>query len=174
MNSPQIGLAVGWLTMFAVGTDLFVVSPLLPMVAGDYRISAALAGLSVTVFSLSYMVSAPFFGHLADRIGRHRVLVGGLAVFTVANLTTAAAESLVVLLASRVVAGSAAAAVSPSVYALVAGAAPPERRARWMALVVSGLLVSLALGAPIGGWAGASFGWGPIFAALAFSSFCLV
>src|SRR5215216_17806 len=119
-KGPFASLAVGWLTMFVIGTDLFVVSPLLPMVAADYRISAALAGLSVSVFSLTYMVSAPFFGHLADRIGRHRVLVGGLAVFAAANLATAAAESLVVLLASRIVAGSAAAAVSPSVYALVA------------------------------------------------------
>jgi predicted MFS family arabinose efflux permease len=43
-----------------------------------------------------------------------------------------------------------------------------------MAIVVSGLLVSLALGAPIGGWAGASIGWGTVFVALAASSFCLV
>src|SRR5436305_833629 len=174
MNSPQIGLAVGWLTRFAVGTDLFVVSPLLPMIAGDYRISAALAGLSVTVFSLSYMIGAPLFGHLADRVGRHRVLVSGLLVFAAANLATGAAPNFVLMLAARIVAGAAAAAVSPSVYALVAGAAAPERRASWMAIVVSGLLVSLALGAPIGGWAGASFGWGPIFVALAFSSLCLV
>src|SRR6266704_3606605 len=158
-RGPLASLAVGWLTMFVVGTDLFVVSPLLPMIAADYRISAPLAGLSVTAFSLTYMVSAPFFGHLADRIGRHRVLVCGLLVFAAANLATGAAGSLVALLAARVVAGAAAAAVSPSVYAMVAGAAPPEQRASWMALVVSGLLVSLALGAPIGAWAGALFGW---------------
>jgi predicted MFS family arabinose efflux permease len=174
MNSPQIGLAVGWLTMFAVGTDLFVVSPLLPMVAGDYRISAALAGLSVTVFSLSYMIGAPLFGHLADRVGRHRVLVSGLLVFAAANLATGAAPNFVLMLAARIVAGAAAAAVSPSVYALVASAAAPERRASWLALVVSGLLVSLALGAPIGAWAGASFGWGPVFGALAIASLLLV
>src|SRR3954469_13422145 len=174
MNSPQIGLAVGWLTMFAVGTDLFVVSPLLPMVAGDYRISAALAGLSVTVFSLSYMIGAPLFGHLADRVGRHRVLVSGLLVFAAANLATGAAPNFVLMFAARIVAGAAAAAVSPSVYALVASAAAPERRASWLALVVSGLLVSLALGAPIGAWAGASFGWDPVFAALAIASLLLV
>jgi len=56
---PPAALAIGWLTMFVIGTDLFVVSPLLPLIAVDYQISAALAGLSVTVFSLTYMVSAP-------------------------------------------------------------------------------------------------------------------
>src|SRR5580704_11971755 len=89
MNWVRVGplgsLTVGWLTMFVVGTDLFVVSPLLPMIAADYRVSPAVAGLCVTVFSLTYMVSAPLFGHLADRIGRRRMLVCSLAAFAAAN-----------------------------------------------------------------------------------------
>ncbi len=178
MNARRMGppadLVVGWLTMFVVGTDLFVVSPLLPLIAADYGVSPAVAGLSVTVFSLTYMVSAPLFGYVADRIGRRRMLVCGLAAFAAANLLTAAAASMIWLLAARVAAGVAAAGVTPSVYALVGSAAPADRRATWMALVVSGLLVSLALGAPIGAWAGASVGWAPIFAVLGGLSFCLV
>jgi predicted MFS family arabinose efflux permease len=171
---PLAGLTVGWLTMFVVGTDLFVVSPLLPMIAADYRISPSAAGLSVTAFAAAYMIGAPFFGHVADRVGRRRMLVSCLVIFAVANLLTAAATSLIWLLIARMLAGAAAAGVSPSVYALVGSAAPAERRATWMALVVSGLLVSLALGAPLGGWAGASIGWAPVFAALALLSLCLV
>jgi len=171
---PLGSLMVGWLTMFVVGTDLFVVSPLLPMIAADYRVSTAVAGLCVTVFSLTYMASAPLFGHVADRIGRRRMLVCGLAAFAAANLLTAAATSVIWLITARVAAGAAAASVTPSVYALVGGAAPPDRRATWMALVVSGLLLSLAIGAPIGAWAGASIGWGPVFAVLAGLSLCLV
>jgi len=37
-----------------------------------------LAGLSVTMFSLAYMVSAPLFGYFSDRIGCRRVLIGSL------------------------------------------------------------------------------------------------
>ena len=171
---PAASLAVGWLTMFVIGTDLFVISPLLPMIATEYRISPVIAGLSVTVFSLTYMIGAPFFGQLADRVGRRRVLIGGLAVFAAANLATAGATNIGVLFAARIGAGAAAAAISPSVYALVAGAAPAERRASWMAVVVSGLLVSLAVGAPIGAWAGAAFGWNAVFAALGVLSFVLI
>src|SRR5205807_10240389 len=98
---PLAGLVVGWLTMFVIGTDLFVVSPLLPMIAADYRISPAVAGLCVTVFALTYMVSAPLFGHVADRIGRRRMLVCCLAAFAAANLLTAVAASLIWLLAAR-------------------------------------------------------------------------
>jgi len=173
-KGPLDRLLVGWLTMFVVGTDLFVVSPLLPMIAADYRVSPTVAGFCVTAFSLTYMLGAPLFGHVADRIGRRRMLVCGLAAFAAANLLTAAAASVIWLIAARVAAGAAAASVTPSVYALVGGAAPPDRRATWMALVVSGLLLSLALGAPIGAWAGASIGWGPVFAVLAGLSLCLV
>ena len=172
-NRPLASLAVGWLTMFIIGTDLFVISPLLPMIATEYRIFPAAAGLSVTVFSLTYMISAPLLGHLADRVGRNRVLICGLVVFAAANLATAAAANLGLLLVARIGAGAAAAAVSPSVYALVASAAPPDRRASWMALVVSGLLVSLAVGAPIGAWAGAALGWKAVFAALSALSLLL-
>ena len=48
--------------MFAVGTELFVFSPLLPVLATAYHIAPALAGLSVTMFSLAYALSAPLWG----------------------------------------------------------------------------------------------------------------
>src|SRR5260370_23196046 len=127
--APPVQVAVVWLTMFLAGTELFVMSPLLPLLAADYHISATIAGLSVTVFSLTYMVSAPIFGYLSDRIGRRRVLISSLITFAVANLLTASAASLPWLLAVRLFAGAAAAGVSPSIYALSIWAPPPARRA---------------------------------------------
>src|ERR1700681_4880169 len=127
--APPVQLVVAWLTMFLVGTELFVMSPLLPLLAADYHISATIAGLSVTVFSLTYMVSAPIFGYLSDRIGRRRVLICSLITFAVANLLTASAASLPWLLAVRLFAGAAAAGGAPSIFGLVSGGEPPARRA---------------------------------------------
>jgi predicted MFS family arabinose efflux permease len=166
-------LAISWLTMFLVGTELFVVSPLLPLISGHFQSSPALAGLSVAIFALTYMISAPMFGQLADRVGRRRVLICCLCAFAAANLLTAAAANLPCLLAARLLSGAVAVGVSPSVYALVAGIAPLDRRATWLAVVVSGLLVSLSIGAPIGGVAGASVGWPSVFFALAAASLAL-
>src|SRR5258708_33710701 len=127
--ASPVQLAVAWLTMFLVGTELFVMSPLLPLLAADYHISATIAGLSVTVFSLTYMVSAPIFGYLSDRIGRRRVLICSLITLAVANLLTASAASLPWLLAVRLFAGAAAAGGSPAVFSPVVRRAPPRRRA---------------------------------------------
>ncbi len=166
-------LAIAWLTMFVIGSDLFVVSPLLPLISADYAVRPAWAGLSVTVFAVTYMLSAPALGHLADRVGRGRVLVYCLWAFGTANLLTAIAGDFTWLLATRIVAGAAAAGVSPSIYALAGSSAPPARRGTRLAIVVSGLLMSLSLGAPIGLLAAASFGRSIVFAALAALSLIL-
>jgi predicted MFS family arabinose efflux permease len=171
---PPAELAVSWLTMFLVGTELFVFSPLLPTLAVNYDISLNVAGLCVTTFSIAYMISAPLFGHVSDRVGRRQVLVCCLLAFGAANLLTASAVNFPWLLALRLFAGAAAAGVSPSIYALVGEAAPPDRRATWLASTVSGLLLSLAFGASPAAFIGAAFGCRTVFIAFAVFSLALV
>ena len=171
---PPAELAVGWLTMFLIGTELFIFSPLLPTLAVNYHVSSDVAGLCVTTFSLAYMITAPLFGHVSDRVGKRRVLICCLLAFGAANLLTASAANFPSLLGLRLFAGAAAAGVSPSIYALIGEAAPPDRRAAWLAMTVSGLLVSLAFGASPAALLGATFGWAPVFVSLAAFSLALV
>jgi predicted MFS family arabinose efflux permease len=180
MNRPKLRaiipprqLAIGWLTLFLIGTELFVFSPLLPVLCATYGLVPKLAGLSVTVFALSYMVSAPLFGYISDRWGRRRILICCLLAFGAANFLTAAASNLSVLLAARSLAGAVAGGISPTIYALVSGSAPPEHRASWLALTVSGLLAALALGASLGSLIGAHLGWSAVFVTLAASGLVL-
>lgn len=163
MSSSLARLAIAWCTLFVVGTDLFVVSPLLPLIGRSLDCGPAAAGLSLTAFATSYMICAPLMGYVADRMGRRQVLSWGLAGFAVANLLTAASPSLAWLVGARMIAGATTASVSPSVYALVGESAPEGRRATWMAIAVSGLLVSLSVGAPLGTVFGAGFGWARVF-----------
>lgn len=160
--------------MFVIGSDLFVMSPLLPLIAADYAVPPASAALSVTAFGLAYMFFAPFLGRLADRIGRPRVLNCCLCVFGAANLLTAMSGNLAWLTTMRCLAGAAAAGVSPSVYALIGSSAPPDRRATWLAIAVSGLLMSLPLGAPIGLLTAQEAGWPVVFAVLGAMGLVLV
>lgn len=115
---------VGWVTLFLIGTDLFVISPLLPTITTDLGVSAAAGGFTVTVFSLAYLLGGPSFGALADRTSHRAVLVAALVVFAAANLATGFAPTLGLLLAARAVAGLAAAGITPSVYALISATAP--------------------------------------------------
>jgi predicted MFS family arabinose efflux permease len=167
-------LAIAFVTLLVVGTDLFVISPLLPDVARQYHVSVSTAGLCVTVFSLAYMVGAPFIGTLADRVGRRTVLAVGLTCFGLANLLTGVAPVFWVLLVARTLAGLAAASITPSSQGLVGQAAPPERRGTWLAVAAAGFLISLATGAPTGtavasvlNWQGTFIGIGVLAIVLA-------
>jgi predicted MFS family arabinose efflux permease len=171
---PSWRLACGWLTLFVVGTDLFVISPLLPSIAEEFDLSAAATGLGVTVFSLTYLLSAPLLGQLADRIGRRRTLLICLFGFAGANFLTGVAPGFSWLLAARVAAGAAASGVSPLIYAGVGDAAPAARRATWMAIAVSGLLLALSVGAPAGTLVASYWGWRAPFLLLAVFSLALI
>lgn len=166
-------VALAWLTQFLVGTDLFVVAPLLPHIATSFDVSAADTGLLVTAFSIAYVVASPFAGWLSDRRDRATVLVVALVLFSAANVGTALAPGFGVLLVARVVAGAAAAATGPTVYALVSTRARPQARAQVLAVVGSGLLTALWVGAPAGSLLGRYVGWQAAFVVLAAGTFLL-
>ncbi|MGR4878128.1 MFS transporter [Streptomyces sp. LARHCF249] len=160
-------VALAWLTQFLVGTDLFVVAPLLPAIGASLGVSAASTGLLVTAFAIAYVVASPFAGWLSDRRDRATVLVWALVLFSVANAGTALAPNFGLLLVTRVVAGIAAAATGPTVYALVSTRARPQARAQVLAVVGSGLLTALWVGAPAGALLGRHVGWQAAFVILA-------
>jgi predicted MFS family arabinose efflux permease len=174
MSSSYLRLGCAWLTLFVIGTDLFVVAPLLPGVAADLGVAPAHSGWCITVFSLTYMAAAPALGRAADAFGRRRLLLLALTGFAAANLCSGLVRDFAGLLAARIAAGATAAGVTPSIYALIGDSAPAERRASWFAIAVSGLLLSLSLGAPLGTLLADALGWRSVFLAVAAASALLL
>ncbi|MTD53332.1 MFS transporter [Amycolatopsis pithecellobii] len=164
---PALKLVVAWVTLFVVGTDLFVVSPMLELWSREFDIAVGTAGLAVTSFSVAYVLVAPFLGRWADRAGRRRALLMALAAFAAANSLTALTVHPAMLIGARVLAGMSAAGITPTVFALVGAAAKPSRRAWALGIATSGLLSALWLGAPAGELLARSVGWRAVFAGLA-------
>nr|WP_239541033.1 MFS transporter [Pullulanibacillus pueri] len=146
---------------------MFVVSPLLPFIASDVKMSIASTGWMVTVFSITYAVCAPIMGWLSEKSGRRFCIVLGLFLFSLANGLTALSPSFTWLMLSRLLAGISVAAVTPLIYAIISDIAPPKRRGSWLAVVISGHLTALCLGAPMGTILEQFFGWRSVFLILA-------
>lgn len=90
-------------------------------------------------------------GGLADRFGRKRVFLQGVALFTVASLLCALAPSLALLVAARVVQGIGAALIVPASLALMLDLFPADRRATAVSAWGGAAALAAAIGPTLGG-----------------------
>ena len=102
-------------------------------------------------------------GRLADRWGRRRVFLGGLALFTVASALCGVAPTAGTLIAGRIVQAVGAAAITPSSLALVLRATPRERVPIAVAIWGSMGAVAAALGPTLGALLVDAWGWRSVF-----------
>jgi EmrB/QacA subfamily drug resistance transporter len=149
---------------FMVILDLTVVNVALPSIEEDLGIAVDDLQWVVTAYTLAFGGLLLLGGRAADLLGRRRVFLSGLAVFTVASLGAALATSVATLLAARVAQGVGAAMLSPAALSLVTTTFPdgPERRralAAWAAVAASGG----AFGVLAGGAITETLDWPAIF-----------
>jgi MFS transporter, DHA1 family, inner membrane transport protein len=144
---------------FAIGTDAFIIGGILPEIAQDLSASIGKTGLVVSVFSLSYALGSPIVSALSTRWRRSTVMIGGLAVFSVANLASALSPTLACLLATRVIAALAAGLVAPASYALASTLGSSHNRGKVLAIVAAGFTSAIVLGVPLGVFIGKYSGW---------------
>jgi EmrB/QacA subfamily drug resistance transporter len=102
-------------------------------------------------------------GRFADRIGRRRVYLGGVALFALASAACAVATSPGVLIGARAVQGAAAAAMIPAALALLLTAFPPQQWARVIAAWGAVSAVAAGVGPPLGGLLVEAGSWRWIF-----------
>ena len=144
--------------VFVASLDLFIVNIAFPDIQRDFD-GTSLASLSWVLNAYAIVFAALLVpaGRWADRTGRKRAFLGGLALFTVASAACAAAPSVGVLVAARVVQAAGAAILTPSSLGLLLPEFPPEKRGLaiglWAAVggtaaaagpVIGGLLVELS------------------------------
>ena len=102
-------------------------------------------------------------GRWADRLGRRRVFLGGMGVFTVASAICAVAPDAGVLIAARVLQGLGAAALTPASMALILRAFPKSRVPQAIALWGAAGALAVALGPTLGGLFVEAWGWRSVF-----------
>jgi predicted MFS family arabinose efflux permease len=156
MDRRLLVLALG---MFALGTDSFVMAGVLPEIAHAFQTPIGAAGQMTTVYAITYALMAPTIAAVAAHIPRKTLLLSSLATFVVANLATAFAPTFGLALATRVLAGLGAAMFAPTATGAAATMVPPEKRGFALAVVITGLTASTALGTPIGALIGGLGDW---------------
>jgi EmrB/QacA subfamily drug resistance transporter len=137
--------------------DMTVVNIALPHIATGLHFTAASLSWVMNGYALAFGGLLLLGGRAGDILGRRRVFVAGIALFTVASLAGGLATSAAWLLAARVAQGVGGALASPAVLALVISAFPegkPRTRALaiYTAVITGGSSLGLVLGGVITQW----------------------
>jgi EmrB/QacA subfamily drug resistance transporter len=130
--------------------DISAVNVALPDLAADLGIDRGDIGWTITSYSLIFGSLLLFGGRAADLLGRRRVFLTGLGVFTVSSLMTALAGDATMLFAARAGQGLGAAMLSPAALSIITTSFHGPQRAKalgvWGAVGGAGAAIGVLLG----------------------------
>ena len=150
---------------FLVGFDLIVTVPMLPDISESLDINMEISGILFTSYALSYAVFGLITGSISDRIGKKKILLIGIVIFSIATFVTGLSNSLFMLIGFRILAGLGAALIQPTVYSIVGEVIEYEKRGKVMGSVTAALILPTVIGIPIAGFITDIFNWRvPFFA----------
>src|SRR5262249_4695643 len=121
----------------------------------------------VLAYLLAITIASVTVGRLGDMLGRRRVLLAGIALFTVASILCGLAPNLGMLILARAVPGLGAAVLMALTVALVSETVPKTRTGSAMGLLGTMSAIGTALGPSLGGLLIGGWGWRAIFLVMA-------
>lgn len=150
LNSLEKRAAIALALVFATRMlGLFMLLPIFALYGEELvGFSPLWIGLAIGAYGLTQAILQIPFGWLSDKIGRHRVMLFGLALFVLGSVVAALAESVYLVTLGRVLQG--AGAISGAVLALAADLTREEQRPKVMAIIGATIGLSFALAMVLG------------------------
>jgi len=163
-TNPWLVLVLICMAQFMVVLDATIVNVALPSIQKDLGLSEANLQWIINAYTLLFGGFLLLGGRAGDLLGRKRVFLVGLVIFTAASLLNGLATSSGMLIGFRSLQGLGAALISPAALSIISTTfAEGKERARalgvWAAIAIGGS----AFGLVLGGWLTQSFSWPWIF-----------
>src|SRR5437868_13383512 len=174
-SSPDVAthpLPTGQRLIVTVGVMMAVLLQVLDTTIANVALPHMQASLSATQDSInwvltSYIVASaialPISGWLADKVGRKRLLLISVALFTAASVLCATATSLTEMVLFRALQGVGGAFIVPLAQATLFDINPRDKQGQAMALFGGGVMIGPILGPVLGGWLTDNYNWRWVF-----------
>src|SRR6476660_5308296 len=149
--NPWLILVLVCFAQFMVVLDAPVVNVALPSIQNDLGLSAANLQWIVNAYTLVFGGFLLLGGRAGDLLGRKRLFLGGVVVFTAASLLDGLSTSSGMLIGARALQGLGAAFISPAALAIITttfeeGAERAKALGVWAAIAIGGAAIGLILG----------------------------
>ncbi len=157
-NRVKSQLWVAFLGRAVINIAFRIIYPFLPSIARGLGISLESAGRLVSLRVIAGL-GTPFFGPLADRYGRRRVMEVALLLFSLASLIIAGLGTFTAVAVAFVLYGIIKALYDPAAHAYVGDTVPYARRGTAVGIVEFSWSASWLIGVPASGFLIERFGW---------------
>jgi EmrB/QacA subfamily drug resistance transporter len=159
-----------WWTLGAVAFGLFmimldntIVNVALPSIQRDLEIGISELEWVFNGYALTFGVLMLTGGKLADLLGRRRIFIVGLVIFTIASLFCGLATSAGWLIGARVLQGVGSALMNPATLSIITATFPPRQRGMAIGIWAGVAAMALAIGPLVGGLITQHISWNWIF-----------
>jgi len=162
MTSPRtrwIGLVFISLAVSLIIVDSTIVNVSIPSIIEDLGITSTQVQWVQESYTLVFAALLLVFGALADRFGRRRMLIIGMAIFTVSSVLAGFADSGELLIGARILQGFGGAMVLPTTLSLVNANFQGKERGIAFAIWGSTIGGMVAVGPVLGGWLTTDYSW---------------
>lgn len=156
---------VAWCLLIILfdGYDLAINGVVLPLLMDEWGLSAVQAGMLASTALAGMMFGAMIFGSLADKIGRKKVIMICIVLFSGLTFAGGFASNPTEFAILRFLAGLGIGGVMPNLVALTSEYAPKTMRSTLVTTMFSGYAVGGVMAALLGSWFTPSFGWEIMF-----------
>lgn len=151
-KTNQFALYILMFNMFIAMSGIGLVIPVMPQYLETFGVAGQALGFIVASFALGQFIFSPIAGDLSDKLGRKKLIIIGLVIFSASQLWFGMASHEWMLYAARFISGIGGAFLIPATMAFVADITSFEERGRGMGLLGAAMSLGFMIGPALGGF----------------------
>lgn len=151
-KSNQFALYLLMFNIFIAMAGIGLVIPIMPQYLETFGVAGQALGFIIASFAFGQFIFSPIAGDLSDTIGRKKLIIAGLVIFSASQLWFGLATHQWMLYVARFISGIGGAFLIPSTMAFVADITSIENRGKGMGLLGASMSLGFMIGPAVGGF----------------------